>query len=89
MGAIIGSAIGEAIGLLILMAIVFVLLVTAAWFLTGMLAGWQAVRHVRRLAPGITSRQGWRVSAGWGCGTIVAAIVMILIVGVISSALGL
>ena len=88
-GQIIGSAIGEAIGLLILIAVVFLLLVTAAWFLTGMFAGWQAVRHIRRLEPGITNRQGWRVSAGWGCGAILAAIVMILIAGVISNALGL
>jgi hypothetical protein len=89
MGQIIGSAIGEAIGLVILILLVFLLFVIAAWFLTGMFAGWQVVRHIRRLEPGITSGQGWRVSAGWGCGAIVAAVVMIFLIGILTSALGL
>jgi hypothetical protein len=54
-----------------------------------MFAGWQVVRHIRRLEPGITNRQGWKVSTGWGCGAIVAAIVMIFLIGILSSALGL
>lgn len=88
-GAAFGSAIGEAIGLVILILVVFLLFVIIAWFLTGMFAGWLAVRHIRRLEPGITNGQGWRVSAGWGCGAIVAAMVMIFLVGIISKALGL
>jgi hypothetical protein len=88
-GQIIGSAMGEAIGLILIILFVFMLFVVLAWFLTGMFAGWQVVRHIRRLEPGITGSQGWRVSAGWGCGAIVAAIVMIVLVGIISSALGL
>jgi hypothetical protein len=43
---------------------VFLLFVIVAWFLTGMFAGWQVVRHIRRLEPGITNKQGWKVSAG-------------------------
>jgi hypothetical protein len=89
MGQIIGSAIGEAIGLVILILGVFFLFVVVAWFLTGMFAGWQVVRHIRRLEPGITKGQGWRVSAGWGCGAIIAALVMFFLVGILSSALGL
>jgi TIR domain len=89
LGQIIGSALGEAIGLIILILLVFLLFVIAAWFLTGMFAGWQVVRHIRRLEPGITNSQGWRVSAGWGCGAIVAAIVMIFLLGILTSALGL
>lgn len=89
MGQIIGSALGQAIGLIILILLVFFLFVIAAWFLTGMFAGWQVVRHLRRLEPGITRGQGWKVSAGWGCGAIVAAVVMLVLVGVLSSALGL
>ena len=88
-GAAFGTAIGEAIGLLILILAVFLLFVIVAWFLTGMFAGWLAVRHIRRLEPGITRGQGWKVSAGWGCGAIVAAMVMIFLVGIISKALGL
>ncbi len=89
MGQIIGSALGEAIGLVILILLVFLLFVIVAWFLTGMFADWLAVRHIRRLEPGITTGQGWRVSAGWGCGAIVAAIVMIVLIGIFSSAFGL
>jgi len=84
-GQVIGSVIGQAIGLFILILFVFSLFVIAAWFLTGMFAGWQVTRHIRRLEPGITNRQGWQVSAGWGCGAIVAAAVMILIIGILSS----
>ena len=84
-GQIIGSAIGEVIGLLIVTLLVFLLFVVAAWFLTGMFAGRQVVRHIRRLEPGITSSQGWRVSAGWGCGAILAAAVMITLIGILSS----
>ncbi|HEX2992530.1 MAG TPA: toll/interleukin-1 receptor domain-containing protein [Anaerolineales bacterium] len=89
MGQIFGAALGEAIGLVILILLVFLLFVLVAWFVTGMFAGWQVVRHIRRLEPGITGRQGWQVSAGWGCGAIAAAIVMIVLIGMLSSALGL
>jgi hypothetical protein len=33
--------------------------------------------------------KAWSVSTGWGCGAIVAAIVTILVIVIISSALGL
>ena len=89
LGSIFGSAIGEALALVFLILLVFLLLVGIVWFLTGMFAGWQVVRHIRRLEPGITRRQGWGVSIGWGCGAIVATIIAILSIGIISSALGL
>lgn len=88
-GRVIGSALGEAIGFIIVVLFVFFVLVVLAWFLTGMFAGWQVVRHIRRLEPGITRSQGWRVSAGWGCGAIVAAIVMMALLGILSSVLRL
>lgn len=89
LGAGIGNALGDAIGFFIIIVFVFLLLVIAAWFLTGMFAGRQSVRHIRRLEPGITNRQGRGVSLGWGCGSIVAAVVMIIVIGILSSALGL
>jgi UPF0716 family protein affecting phage T7 exclusion len=89
MGQIVGAAIGQAIGVLILLTLVFMVFVVAAWFLTGMFAGSQAVRHIRRLEPGITKAQSRGVSLGWGCGAIVAAIAMMVVLGVISSVLGL
>jgi len=89
LGQVFGAALGEAIGLIIVIVLIFMLFVITAWFLTGMFAGWQVVRHIRRLEPGITRKQSWRVSAGWGCGAIVAAVVMIVLLGVLSSLLGL
>jgi hypothetical protein len=89
LGQAFGSVLGEAIGVIILTALVFLLFVIVAWFLTGMFAGWLAVRHIRRLEPGITNRQGWGASAGWGCGAIVAAFVMIFLIGILSSIFGL
>jgi hypothetical protein len=89
MGQIIGSAIGEAVALIFLIALVFLLFVVIVWFLTGMFAGRQAVRHIRRLEPGITNGQSRGVSLGWGCGSIVAAVVMIFVVGILFNALGL
>ena len=89
LGQAVGSAIGEAIGTFILIGVVFLILVIIAWFLTGMFAGWQVVKHIRRLEPGITKTQSRGVSLGWGCGAIAAAIVMMVLIGVISSALGL
>ena len=88
-GQIIGTAIGNVLVFAIVALLVFFLFVVAAWFLTGMFAGGLAVRHIRRLEPGITSSQSRRVSLGWGCGAIVAALVTILIFGFLSSALGL
>ena len=88
-GQIIGTSIGNAIGFVIIVVFVFFLFVIAAWFLTGLFAGRLAVRHIRRLEPGITNRQAWTVSTGWGCGAIVAAVVTILVIVIISSALGL
>ena len=89
LGAAFGSAIGEALALVFLILLVFLLLVGIVWFLTGMFAGWRVVRHIRRLEPGITRRQGWGVSLGWGCGAIVAAIVALIAIGALSSLLGL
>jgi hypothetical protein len=88
-GAAFGQAIGEALALVFFILIVFLLLVAVVWFLTGMFAGWQVVRHIRRLEPGITRRQGWGVSLGWGCGALVATIVALISLGIVSSALGL
>jgi hypothetical protein len=88
LGAAFGNALGEAIATVLLILAIFLLFVTIAWFLTGMFAGWQVVRHIRRLEPGITRSQGWKVSTGWGCGAIVAAVVMLLLIGILSSALG-
>jgi hypothetical protein len=88
-GQILGAAFGNIIGIVILILVIFLLIAMAAWFLTGMFAGWQAVRHIRRLEPGITNKQSWGVSLGWGCGAIVAAIVTVAVIGILTTVLGL
>jgi hypothetical protein len=88
-GSIIGTALGNAFALAILLVFVFLVFAFIAWFITGIIAGWQAVRHIRRLEPGITKGQSRGVSLSWGCGAIVAAVVMIVVLGGLSSALGL
>ena len=46
----------------------------AVWcFLTGLVAGVLAVRHIRRLEPGITNFQSAAVSLGWGSAALVGA----------------
>ena len=48
--------------------------VFAVWcFLTGLVAGGLAVRHIRRLEPGITYFQSTSVSVSWGCAALVGA----------------
>ncbi|MBC7877949.1 MAG: toll/interleukin-1 receptor domain-containing protein [Anaerolineales bacterium] len=86
-GTGLGSALGEGFVFLFAILFVFLLSVIVAWFLTGIFAGWQAVRHIRRLEPGITNKQGWKVSTGWGCGAIVAVVVMGISMFIISFAL--
>jgi hypothetical protein len=88
-GQIIGSAIGEAIAIVLITALIFLLFILAAWFLTGVFAGWQAVRHIRRLEPGITRGQTRWVMFGWGLGGLVGTILTLIIMVLISSAFGL
>jgi len=85
LGAGIGNALGEAILLILLIVLVFFLLVGVIWFLTGMFAGRQAVRHIRKLEPGITKGQSRKVSLGWGCGALIATIVAVLAIGMLSN----
>jgi len=85
LGQAFGSAMGMAIATFLIIGAVFTSIVIIIWFLTGMFVGWLVVRHVRRLEPGITRRQGWMVSAGWGCGAIVAAMIAMLVIGILAS----
>jgi hypothetical protein len=88
LGQAFGSALAAAFVFVLIVLLVFAFFVIAAWFLTGMFAGWQVTRHIRRLEPGITTRQAWGVSTGWGCGAILAAVIMFMLLIIISSALG-
>ena len=87
-GQILGTAIGQFIGVFILSMLAFFLVAVLAWFLTGVVAGRQAVSHIRRLEPGITKGQGRSVSLGWGCGALVAAMVMVILLGLFGALTG-
>jgi hypothetical protein len=84
----LGDVLGQAIAMALTVVGFFVLVVLAIWFTTGAIAGRQAVQHIRRLEPGVTARQGYSVSIGWGCGSIVAAGVMIAVFGVLLRMMG-
>ncbi len=89
LGQIFGNAFGAAIATIVLVIAIFILLLIVIWFLTGMFAGWLVVRHVRRLEPGITRGQGWGVSASWGCGAIIAALIALLTISFLAKTFGL
>ena len=69
-----GSIIGNAIGNAVLMAFAAIGYAVAALFGIGVVAGWLAVRHIRRLEPGILGRQAIWVVLGWGGGAVAATI---------------
>ncbi len=88
-GQIFGQAIGQAIAFFLIILFVFLLFLIAAWFLTGVFAGWLAVRHIRRLEPGITRGQTRWVMFGWGLGGLAGTILTLVIMTIISSAFGM
>ena len=75
----------EEIGTITLIMVVFFLFVVWVWHVIGTFAGWLVVRHVRRLEPAITTKQGWGVAIGWGFGSIVAAIVTGMTIALIAA----
>lgn len=89
LSAIFRNAQGENLATYLGIGALFSLLLLIIWFLTGLLAGWLVVRHVRRLEPGITRGQGWRVATGWGCGAILAALIAALTIGLLARTFGL
>ena len=74
----VGQAFGQALGEAIASAIAIIFLVlaysTVVVFGIGCVAAWLTVRRIRRLEPGIVGRQTGGVVAGWGCGSLLAAI---------------
>ncbi|MCB0188591.1 MAG: hypothetical protein KDE31_30180, partial [Caldilineaceae bacterium] len=78
-GAIFGYAIGSVLAQVILMLFYAVI----ALLIIGALAGWLAVRHIRRLEPGILGRQSILVVLGWSAGGIVAAIASLFVMDII------
>ena len=82
---ILRSIYSEDVQTILLAILVYFVLLISVWFLTGTFAGWLIVRHVRKLEPGITTRQAWNVSAGWGCGAIFAALFTLLTIRILAT----
>lgn len=64
----------------IVMAIAFIFYSLFAFLVIGAVAGWLAVRHIRRLEPGILGRQAIWVIIGWGLSAPISAILSLLVV---------
>lgn len=83
LGECFGQIIGGAIAALVVLALVFMFAMLATVFVVGLVAGGLAVRHIRRLEPGILGRQATWVVFGWGLGAILAVIVSVSAIGLL------
>jgi len=79
-GGAFAAGLASGIMTAILMAIAFFFYSLIAFSIIGAVAGWFAVRHIRRLEPGILGKQAIWVIIGWGISAPLSAI-MSLIVG--------
>jgi len=77
-GVFVGAFMG-AIATLLVMAIALIFYSLIAFSIIGAIAGWLAVRHIRRLEPGILGRQAIWVVIGWGLSAPLAAIASLLV----------
>jgi hypothetical protein len=88
-GCMLGAAIGQTVATVIGQMILVFFFLVLIWFLTGLFAGWLAVRHIRRLEPGIKRGQSGWVMFSWGLGALVGGIGTFLAVAYLTSVLGL
>ena len=74
-------AAGLASGILtaVVMALAFILYSLVAFTIIGAVAGWFAVRHIRRLEPGILGKQAIWVIIGWAISAPLAAILSLIV----------
>jgi TIR domain len=86
LGQAFGQAIGEALAYAFAVLFAIVLYSAVVLFAIGCVAAWLVVRRIRRLEPGIVGQQTGGVVAGWGCGSILAAIAGLVVAGIIGSA---
>lgn len=89
LGQAFGNAIGAAFAAAITFILILLLILLSTWFLTGAYAGWQAVRAIRRLEPGIVPQQTLWIMLGWGGGALIGAITAVVAAAALSEALGL
>ena len=79
------QSLGDLFSYFAAVALVYLALTVAIWFVTGLFAGGLAVRHIRKLEPGITKGQGRGVAVSWGCGAIVAVFICIAALAIAAS----
>jgi hypothetical protein len=79
-GSMIGQVFADAIGAVFALIVAIILYALIAIFGIGAVAGWLAVRHIRRLEPGILGKQSVWVVLGWGAGAVVAVIASLIVV---------
>ncbi|MBN1667280.1 MAG: hypothetical protein JW862_09325, partial [Anaerolineales bacterium] len=82
-GASLGQAFADALANVIGLIISILFYASAAIFGIGLVAGWLAVRHIRRLEPGILGRQAIWVILSWGSGAFVAALASAFVMGIL------
>ena len=73
-GDCFGAAIGQGLANAFSLIVGTVFYGFLALLVLGCIAGWLAVRHIRRLEPGILGRQAIWVILGWGSGAVIAFI---------------
>jgi len=82
---IVGRSLGTLFAGLIFLTLLVLLYSLLAVFGIGAVAGWLAVRHIRRLEPGILGRQAIWVVLGWGGGAVLAAILALVVMAALEN----
>ncbi len=79
-GGAFAAGLASGIMTVMVMAIAFLFYSLIAFSIIGAVAGWFAVRHIRRLEPGILGKQAIWVVIGWGISAPLAAIMSLIVV---------
>ncbi len=88
-GCIFGASVAQSIAIVLGEILLVLFFLVVVWFLTGVFAGWLAVRAIRRLEPGIgRGPSGW-VLFGWGLGALAGGLGSVIAVALLSQLAGL
>jgi hypothetical protein len=88
LGKIFVGGIVSGVVALLVAVLVIIVVVLVIWFFAGLFAGWLAVRHIRRLEPGITRAESAWTILGWGLGALVGTVASLAIISAIAGMLG-
>ena len=86
---IFGVSFAQALATVLGEILLVLFFVVVTWFLTGIFAGWLAVRHIRTLEPGISRGQSGWVMFGWGVGALAGGLGTVIVAALLSQATGL